>query len=390
MPPQATFYQRIFHRDFAFIFSTRTIVMVRRNLFDRICFSLTSILLLYIAWQLIHSIHRFLRFERPSLDQIAYIHAINRSAPMIENTKLCTLDRIDFLIVIISSSSHAMERQSIRDTWGSLSDLFDVQSQRLFVIGYQEHTPVYQELVKEAKHESDILHLTVDDHSSTLKELGAYQWLEKYCTNVKYIFKTEDDLFVNSFLLHELVRELKKPPKNNQTRLLYNVPLDSLFRTEKPPNLDKFLFGWAYASAPPERNNSASPYYVSYSEYSQLMYPRYCSGFGYLMNANTRRSLTLEASKDPRPFRLADVYITGILPERLQFVCDILPFTYHQGSADSCIELIKKNNKYTPAETSPPLLYCSTGRHTGQGTYTDYHQIWMELRQIYNDRLLIG
>ena len=108
------------------------------------------------------------------------------------------------------------------------------------------------------------------------------------------------------------------------------------------------------------------------------------------MNDNTRRSLITESLKDNRPFRLADIYITGILPERLKFVCEILPFTYHQGSANNCIELIKKNNKYNPTETSPPLLTCSTGRHTGQATYTDYHQIWTELRQIYNDRLQIG
>lgn len=235
-------------------------------------------LLLYITWQVLHSINRFLQLQRPTVDQIAYAQALNRSSPILENLNLCSSDRIDLLIVIISSSTHAMERQSIRETWGSLTDLFDVQSQRLFIIGYRADSHVYQELVKEVKHELDLLYLTVDDHSNTLKELHAYQWLEKYCTNTRYIFKTEDDLFVNSILLHELVRELKKPPKNNRSRSLYNVPLDSLFQMEQPPNLDKFLFGWAYAPAQPERNNSASPYYVSFSEYSPPMYPRYCSG----------------------------------------------------------------------------------------------------------------
>ena len=252
--------------------------MGRRNLYDRICFGLSSILLLYIAWQLLHSVHRFLQFQRPSVDQLAYVQALNRSSPILENVNLCSSDRIDLLIVIISSSTHTMERQSIRETWGSLSDLFDVQSQRLFIIGYQSDSHVYQDLVKEAKHESDLLYLTTDDRSNTLKELHAYQWIEKYCTNTRYMFKTEDDLFVNSLLLHELVRELKRPSKNNRTRLLYNVSLDLLFQTEKAPNLDKFLFGWAYAPAQPERNNSASPYHVSFSEYSPPMYPRYCSG----------------------------------------------------------------------------------------------------------------
>lgn len=105
------------------------------------------------------------------------------------------------------------------------------------------------------------------------------------------------------------------------------------------------------------------------------------------MNSNTRSSLVTESQKDSHPFRFPDIFITGVLPERLNFVCEILPFTYYQGSAQDCIEMIRKNNKYTPSETSPPLLLCSTGRHTGQSVYTDYYQIWTALRQIYNDRL---
>lgn len=198
---------------------------------------------------------------------------------------MCKLDRLDLLIVILSTSSHFLERQSIRETWGSLSDLHEIQSQRLFIIGYQSNGNFYSNLVKEAKHESDLLYLTIDDHLSTSKELHAYQWIEKHCSKVRYIFKTEDDLFVNSILLHELVRELKNPPKNNQSRSLYNVQLDSLFQTEQPPNLDKFLFGWAYAPAKPERNNTASPYYVTLKEYSRNTYPRYCSGISFRLNS---------------------------------------------------------------------------------------------------------
>jgi len=104
------------------------------------------------------------------------------------------------------------------------------------------------------------------------------------------------------------------------------------------------------------------------------------------MNSKTRNALIAEGLKDERPFRHSDIYVTGILPERLNFVCEILPFTYHQGIADDCIEIIKNNNKKDPSP-SPPLIICSTGRHIGQTSYSDYYRLWTTLKNIYADRL---
>ena len=96
----------------------------------------------------------------------------------------------------------------------------------------------------------------------------------------------------------------------------------------------------------------------------------------------------MESSKDNQAFRFPDIYITGILPERLKFVCELLPFTYHQGSEDDCTRMIRKNSrKESLSSSSPPLLSCSTGRHTGQNAYSDYYQMWTQLRQVYTNRL---
>ncbi len=105
------------------------------------------------------------------------------------------------------------------------------------------------------------------------------------------------------------------------------------------------------------------------------------------MNSKTRNVLISEGFEDKHPFRFPDIYITGILPERLSFGCETLPFTYYQGSIDDCIKIIKTNNKKDPSPSSPPLLVCSTGRHVGQQSYSDYYKIWTNLQQIYIDRL---
>jgi len=218
------------------------------------------------------------RFQYDPVEELAYIQAMNKSLPIVQNTQICSLDEVDLLLIIISSNSHFLERQSIRETWGSMPDLFGVHSQRLFVIGYHLGGNFYKDLSNEAAHEQDLLYLTTDDNLNTLKELHAYRWLEQHCSNVKYTFKTEDDLFVNSLLLHEIVRELKTKPNNVENRKLYNVQLDSLFLAQKGPNSNKFLFGWAYQPGLPERNITYSPYYVTFEEYPNEMYPRYCSG----------------------------------------------------------------------------------------------------------------
>lgn len=104
------------------------------------------------------------------------------------------------------------------------------------------------------------------------------------------------------------------------------------------------------------------------------------------MDSETRNLLTAMAFKDSRPFRFSDIFITGILPERLKFVCDPLPFTYHQGSAEQCINKIRQPS-LLELSVSTPLLVCSTGRHVAQNTYSDYYRMWTILKYVYSDKL---
>lgn len=110
-------------------------------------------------------------------------------------------------------------------------------------------------------------------------------------------------------------------------------------------------------------------------------------GFGYLMDSKTRELLVEEGFKDKNPFRFSDIFITGMLPERLNFICDLLPFTYHQGNADQCINIIKTYNRKKVHESVAPMIVCSTGRHIAQNTFSDYYRIWTVLKYIYNDRI---
>lgn len=105
------------------------------------------------------------------------------------------------------------------------------------------------------------------------------------------------------------------------------------------------------------------------------------------MDFKTRKLLTSEGFKDKYPFRFSDIFITGIIPERLNFICDVLPFTYNQGTTEQCIDLIKQQNRRDIQTSVPPLIVCSTGRHISQNTFSDYYRIWTVLKYVYGDKV---
>jgi hypothetical protein len=103
------------------------------------------------------------------------------------------------------------------------------------------------------------------------------------------------------------------------------------------------------------------------------------------MGAKTRHVITTKALKEKQPLHFSDIYVLGMILERLNFICDLLSFTYSQGSAEQCINLIKQNNKKTSQASSPPLIVCSTDRHIAQNTFSNYYRIWTLLTYVFGE-----
>ena len=249
--------------------------IMRRQERNRIFFCLIFFLAVYAVWPLL----KYILISYVGSDEArAYSKSVHSGMPLLDNHKLCSSRSIDLIVIIISMDSHFLERQAIRETWRSVNNIHHVISKHLFVLGYHEDGGFYGDILNEAQHHDDILYLTVDDGDATSKELQAYRWLSDNCGNATYTFKTEDDLFVNTFLLHELIHELNTETYRYQNRHLYNNSLDNLFLAHINPDAHTFLFGWAFQPGKPERNKKMAPYYVSFDEYPKDQYPRYCSG----------------------------------------------------------------------------------------------------------------
>ena len=133
-------------------------------------------------------------------------------------------ESVYLLLVIKSSTSQFSRRQAIRQTWGDTHKLHlnidqtghfnrgmkifsaDKSSKvlnikRLFLLAKGEHQGKEELLKMEANEYGDILQGDFQDsfRNLTLKDIMFLDWQRRYCSQVQFIFKGDDDVFVNVF-----------------------------------------------------------------------------------------------------------------------------------------------------------------------------------------------
>ena len=86
--------------------------------------------------------------------------------------------------------------------------------------------------------------------------MAGIKWVSKYCSNVKFVLKVDDDVIVNSHVLLEYLNSLKLNSSDN-------------------------LLCWKYENAPINRNPK-NKFYISYNELAQSHYEPYCDGPAYM------------------------------------------------------------------------------------------------------------
>ncbi|VDO86494.1 unnamed protein product [Haemonchus placei] len=128
---------------------------------------------------------------------------------------------------------------------------------------------------QEAKDHGDILQANfVDSYDNlTIKSIAAMRYVAGVCSEVKAIFKVDDDVAWNVL----------------ETSLLVN-----------------------YAAA---NNSIHCPLYVSRREFPGDLYPPYCCGFAYLIPLQALHTI-LNATKTERLLHIEDVFITGHLAKK--------------------------------------------------------------------------
>ncbi|XP_054156773.1 lactosylceramide 1,3-N-acetyl-beta-D-glucosaminyltransferase-like [Oppia nitens] len=150
-----------------------------------------------------------------SLCDRQYIHSndeIELSKVVVIDPKHCNT-RHDMVVVIHSTGQSTGKyfdiRQELRSGWVGV-----MKSRNIgvwFAIALNNNQTVNEELVIESNKYNDIIQFGFVDnyYNLTLKAIAIQRWLHRYCQSVKYMLKTDDDVFVNVDLLVKVLADFK-------------------------------------------------------------------------------------------------------------------------------------------------------------------------------------
>ncbi|XP_060086552.1 N-acetyllactosaminide beta-1,3-N-acetylglucosaminyltransferase 2 [Heteronotia binoei] len=199
------------------------------------------------------------------------------------------------LLAIKSLIPHFDRRQAIRESWGREVKSGDVTVVRVFLLGEtppEDHYPNLSDMLRfESETHRDILLWNYRDtfFNLTLKEVLFLKWVSSTCPDAQFVFKGDDDVFVNT---HQILDYLKSLTKDKAKDL---------------------FIGDVIKDAGPHREKKLK-YYIPESIY-EGSYPPYAGGGGFLYSGNLALRLT-NASEQVLLYPIDDVY-TGMCLQKL-------------------------------------------------------------------------
>ena len=196
---------------------------------------------------------------------------------------------MELFIVIMSAPSHFEARTAIRQTWGHFGQRKDIGI--VFLLGATNDAKFETNLEREQDMYGDIIRgRFIDSYTNlTLKTISMLEWVDTYCSEVRFVLKTDDDMFINVPRLMAFV---------NKHKLFKNV-----------------IFGKVAKKWKPVRAKS-SKYFVSKLQYPGVFYPDFCTGPAYLMSNDVVNKL-YEGALNESFLKLEDVFATGIVASKL-------------------------------------------------------------------------
>lgn len=209
------------------------------------------------------------------------------------------------LFAIKTTESNFKSRQAIRKTWGqvgwvaghnsysSSKEVVGGHVRRVFLLGKElteEMSEDVSDLLKaESQHHGDILQWDFQDtfFNLTLKDVLFWRWFSDYCGQTHFVFKGDDDVFVNTPKLIGYLHDILKKPEAHNT-------------------MKDFMVGDLIGAAIPSRVKT-SKYFIPENFYKGL-YPTYAGGGGVVYSGLLAKRLH-SISKTIHLFPIDDVYV---------------------------------------------------------------------------------
>lgn len=208
-------------------------------------------------------------------------------------SRLCKNRDVFLLVYIHSHPDNFERRQIVRETWGNVTWYKKSVVLRVFVMGQTENTAHKHLLKMESLHYNDIIQEDFLDtyRNLTYKAVGALKWVTTYCSHARMILKTDDDAFVNMFVLLRHLQSRLQHGQYGQGTLACNAWYNSKVDRDGK---------WA----------------VSKAERRHPVWPTFCQGLAYIMSPDVVSAL-YTMSFDVPYLWMDDVYVTGFLAMKL-------------------------------------------------------------------------
>ena len=313
-----------------------------------------------------------IEFDRNSID-LSSKESFHVNLNFTSNTPVCKAnDRL--IIYILSTVINFQRRKVIRSTWASpLPDTCFV-----FILGNPRDSSTQLLVQQEKQQYRDIAQI---DHEETYanvvyKEVGALQWSAHFHPSISYLFKTDDDLILDSIIISELVQVLITNVINTTSYISRHRP--SLNEELLSSDRTKFFRGgWSMDFQPTLRY---SKFAVSESVWPHPVLPLYCSGFGWLMSKNIRDRLVQTSHVYPlnKVAWIGDVFTSGFLARAAKVKCTGIALDFEQTASANCSCLMAQQ---------PMLTVCSSTFHGGGGgdydaeKHKEYEKAWKVIRR---------
>jgi hypothetical protein len=131
----------------------------------------------------------------------------------------------------------------------------------------------------------------------THRVISLFEWSFRYCRSAKFLFKTDDDMFINLILLLKFLSPLLNTTSNNSFHIS-----------------DMKIYGYKHHNGGVFREANdpvGSRYVVTRDEFPCERYPDYLDGLGYLIPKKARDAIVYAVYQNPdTAFRISDVYLT--------------------------------------------------------------------------------
>ena len=121
-------------------------------------------------------------------------------------------------VYILSTAQNFLRRQAIRQTWANKSEYEHLNIICFaFIVGLSTSgsssgLPFNGDIIKEAAFHQDMVQLNLKEtyEHVAYKEVGALKWSYIYASHIPYLFKTDDDLIIDTLLLSDIIKFLVK------------------------------------------------------------------------------------------------------------------------------------------------------------------------------------